>query len=493
MAILSIFKEAEFLKVALLVPEKKLFRILFLEEFSLENFEISDLLYTIKQQTQLDYKDLDVISPLETRDISIKQTKYPFKGSQKIKKALKFFSLENFFFNKDNLVVCPLNKNSKNTNNYYLYATSKHLISKHINLYTNLDLTPDSVTCIPAALNAFACNFCNTSQPIFVINVGFDRLNMIFINNQFCSSCFSHPIGLKDFIDALIDNDFCASKIDADLIKEIIETILSVKEHSHPLRNCTNILKETIERFINSCIKKEKIEEPIQLLFTGYGFIIEKAFCHKNYSIAPQTTKHHIEYDSFTLKRYAIELGSALQLTKFWPNQLLFPQAVNSNSKTHKKIKHLAKSSLLSALALFAILFCFSTLILSKQKRKINKGIELLSQKMQIKNLIKKEDSLKTHINKIKESHSKTILHRTKNKKIQSLGQILNSIHQASNNLKIDSFSFKKLNEHLLIKCKVQNHEASCKNFITNLKQIYKKNLLTLEENNGTIQFTLKY
>jgi hypothetical protein len=491
MAILSVFHEGDFLRAVLLVQEKKLYRILFVQEYSLATFDASDLFYTIKKECGLNSSQIELVCPLETYDISIKHTELPFKDPLKIKKALSFFSLKNFCFPKKELIVCPLTKTAKNSASSTLFATSHQSLQNLTTHYSNLHLQPDSITCIPASLATFATHFCNCKKPLFIINVGFDQLNMVLVNSNIATHCFSHSIGLKDFIDTLIDNDYAPAKIDADLIKQLINSIINKAQHSHYLFNCTDTLKGSIERFIDSSSRGFKKNTSVELLFTGYGFIIEKHFCQNQCQMICQKTRHHIEYDSFTLKKYAIELGSALQLTKFSPNNPLFVPKDHSKSKKQQKIYSLLKTSALSLCSLLLLLLGLSSLFLGHKNKLLENSLAGCAQKFNVYDPSFIEKSTQHKITLLKNLQLKNIRQRTQIKKVQTLSPIINYIYQDLENTNIHAFSYKLMDNAQLVTFKLQKCDK--KEVLEKITKHYKNNLLTLDEENGTIKYTLKY
>lgn len=151
------------------------------------------------------------------------------------------------------------------------------------------------------------------------------------------------------------------------------------------------------------------------------------------------------------------------------------------------------KTSIFLTSALFIILSCFSSLTLIRQKKKVKKAIELLSKKMHLDKQIKTLNSLEDCVNQLKNKQKKEHLDRIAQQKVQTLGQILTTLYQSYKTLKIQSFSFKKEKEHQLVTIKIQDLDKSHKIYIDSLKKKHKKNLLTFQEYDDTIEYSLKY
>ena len=487
MSILSVFKEGEFLNITLLIKKGKLYRIALLEEYSLHSFDILDLLLVIKNISEQTLNDLDVIAPLSNHAICIKKIELPFRGRNKVQRAIYFFSKKNFYIRSKELVVCPIIHKIHTGITSTLVATSTECLLDISSIYEDLNVPIDSITTISSALSAFVTSFCELDNPhVFVIHLGFKELHMVYVQDRSERHCFSHPIGLKEFIDVLIDNDCPPSKIDADLIKILIEDEIGKSENSSPLYNLIIKLQGAIERFIDSVQRDVGTIGVIQVLFTGCSFIIENGL--SKYHIKSISTKPHIEYDSMTLKKQAIAIGSALQLTHSYKEKVLF-KPVHLNKKTSLKMTSTLKSSLLYFTTITCIAAFYSSFMIIHTKKALRCAIERCAKDMGIFSHSFNNHTDRENIDKI-QNYSHTLRKRrlSQNKIIQ-IGSIVSTLK----GYPLDSLSYKLSNQGQIVTFKLSPNHKNLDALIKKVTSSYKNKNLHLEVNKNEIQYSISY
>lgn len=176
---IGIYLAEEKFYVSILKKEKKTVVVNTLQAFSYGDVKLFYNLPILKG------KSTHIVTGLNSTDIFLRKLQLPLKERRKIFAALPF-QLESLVpFAEENSVICPLlQPMGKHMTSVTVLTTSQERINKHLLTLKNLDISTDTVSCVPIALMRFALWIFPQESKILLLDSREGKLCCIVIENN---------------------------------------------------------------------------------------------------------------------------------------------------------------------------------------------------------------------------------------------------------------------------------------------------------------------
>jgi hypothetical protein len=358
MYVLGVHTDGDYYKVALLKTQKRVSRIVFLEEFKKEVVDFNRLKARMLSETGLSLQDLEVVSAMTPDEIFARSLSFPFKNEKAIYKALPFQIEKLLPMSSEHITTHAEIHKEKSKANVTLYSYFNENLESHIEEVKKLGLDSDLVTTVSRALQNFKEFFLGQEGSIVLFYLGWERSYIVYSEGKRFKESLLIETGFKDFVDAAREDFPSATIIDTDFIKKEIGNFYQKQLVEGSLKEVFLKLQKHIYRSFEFIKKKEKIES-LNLSLIGYSEIAEAFFLgFKEKSYLLQDIAPHLEFSRADLKAYAVEIGLALEGSTDFSNHAQFRQGELLSEKWKNKLNVNKKR-------LFAASFIFSTMTLT--------------------------------------------------------------------------------------------------------------------------------
>lgn len=340
-------------------------------------------LYTDSQKDQLStlsYKHL-VVTAISTQEVLVRPLDLKIKKEKDINAVLAFQSEPLLPYPIDNALVDKIIlSKDKEGHKLSIIAVRKDHLSNHIKLWNSLEVEPENVTAVPAALASFAKQFSVQEGLLYVLHIGLASSLCILVDNGKLLAAQSINKGLDTLIQMLaVDKN-----IDYDSAKQILfET--SLKSDLLPvLKEGLEALRLDITRTTYSLVKQAKGQEVNSLLLTGEGSTLEELVeivCGPlNKTLITPQPGPHFSTDIKQLQQYAIPIGAALSTLPNSQEQINFRQQEFVYPAPWKRLKKPLALYLLLCFGIAVALILFGKAYLSYRESDLKRQyLELLN------------------------------------------------------------------------------------------------------------------
>jgi type IV pilus assembly protein PilM len=318
---LTYFLDGNQLKVALLKRGGKGVEILFLRTFS-PNAASEN----VKQLYTEEDSELFSVCALDSSDTLLRHLSLPLTNPLKIRAALPFQLEALLPYPPEEAIVIPFTqKKEKRQTSITFFATRLDQVNAQLVRLKTHALEPDILSCVPAALYAWA-QFVFPETPSFVLfDVGMEKSSMICIVNKKLQISQPLSMGVGKLFEALAQ-DF-PGKSEEEL-GELAKSIdLSNVSHLPNIAAQTVLLQRELERIIQYLKQKKILSEGFPFALAGELFSPFRLQSFLNAllseSLTPLTPKQHPLFAHSSLQAYAIPLGLGLDALGDLPVQLL--------------------------------------------------------------------------------------------------------------------------------------------------------------------------
>ena len=338
----SYFLDSDHLKTARLKMKGQEIEILLLRFFSKDQ-PCSD----VKQLYSTgDEKSLITAGGLETPEVLLRHLTLPLTNPLKIRSALPF-QLESLLpYPPEEAIVVPIaEKRSGKQTSISFFATNHSQISNHLEKIADRSLEPDVVSCVPAALHAWAQFAYPETPSLVLLEFGWGKSTIVCIRENELHLSLSLPIGLDDLLLALGQDLPLLSKEEIEGVAKDID--LCQKNEKFPiLSNQACRIQKELERTVTYLLQKTNLSTGSPLALSGEVFSFFKLSRllkeHLSSSFTLLDPPQHALFAPSSLQTYAIPIGLSLNALGFKGKSVQFLQgkAVPA-SYVKKKLKPL--------------------------------------------------------------------------------------------------------------------------------------------------------
>lgn len=254
-----------------------------------------------------------VISVLDGQEVLVRPLTVKLKKEKDIEAVLAFqaepllpFPIENTVLDKMTISKSP------DGTQLTLLIARKETLENHLNKWKALDLEPEAISCVPAALASFSKVFYAESDPIYVLHLGMVSTTCSLVRSGVLLASQTLPFGVTSLKNAYRE-DLADEKLPfQDLNFEGIEERLFPK-----LFASLNHLRRETTRLVYALGKQNKGEAVATMLVTGDGAALQmlpSALCQTlNLLLKPPVADlSNFPVDICVLQRLAVPIGSAL-------------------------------------------------------------------------------------------------------------------------------------------------------------------------------------
>lgn len=289
-----------------------------------------------------------IVSGLSAADVLIRELTVKVREKSKILKLIPFQIESELPFSAEEAVVSLqiFPKKEEKSSIVSLFTVKKTSLSSHIDLWKNLNLEPDEVSCVPTALWRFSSHFFPKITQALHLHIGEKVSSAVCFFDKRILFSHSFSFGFES------------------LVSELEEEALS------------SSVQRELDRIFSFLLKKmdEQVKSPIEnIILTGNLSPFPK-LKEQIASFLPSTMKfvddpQQDPYDATTLKTYAIAIGLAIDSAISDSHSIEFREkAFPSIRKRKKKIK--AFISLASAIAAITIASLLGQSLYTRQQTK---------------------------------------------------------------------------------------------------------------------------
>lgn len=227
-----------------------------------------------------------------------------------------------------------LSQSSENTQ-LTLIAARKIHVQKHIEEWQLLDLEPEVISCVPAALAAFS-KYCITSDsPYILLYIGEDHVSAILAKEGKLMGSYSFSEGIYH-IEKTVSTDLRLPLDEAHAAMCALD-FAAISSESMPLSHAlSQQMRMGIARIVYALLKQSKGEEIGQILVTGPGCSLKNLSQLLTQGLFKEATVAHCSafgpVTDLNINSYAIPIGLALnlyedkELIDFRKEELTYPR-----------------------------------------------------------------------------------------------------------------------------------------------------------------------
>lgn len=259
-------------------------------------------------------------------------------------------------------------------------AVKEQLLSSHINLWHEVGVEPEVISCSQVALGAFSKQFSDQEGLHYVLHLGYTETICLLINEGVVLSSQVIQLGVENLKKSFNTN---SELTDKELDKAFIELDFSSLSHKN-LKEQLEILKIEVTKRFFSLAKQYPGQEIDTVLITGKGAelnrLAEELNSAINKTLITPTTKKRFDLTSQELQKYAIPLGYALQALPKTKNQINFRQKDFAYPYPWKRLKKPIAVYLALSLGLAASILAFGNTYINHKEDNLRKEyLEILS------------------------------------------------------------------------------------------------------------------
>lgn len=228
-----------------------------------------------------------------------------------------------------------------------LMATRKDYVKSHLELWKSVQIEPEVVTCVPAALASFSGLFCALKSPHYVVHVAESVSTCVLVSEGKTLASQAFLVGLKDLKLA-----FAQEKLEGSF--ELFDFRLVSAEKLPILFQALFNLRMELTRALYALAKFSKNKELAEVLFTGSGASLSN-FSEVLLQVLNKPCMEPLNNPLFALnavqlQTHAVAIGAALSVLPNSRDQIDFLQQEFVYSSPWKRLK--------KAMVTYAVLCC---------------------------------------------------------------------------------------------------------------------------------------
>lgn len=273
-----------------------------------------------------------VVSALGSHEVLVRQLDVKLKKERDIDAVLEFQSEPLLPYPVENAILdrIPLSQSQEGTKLTLIAARNDH-IQHHLAQWNSLQIEPEVVSCVPAALAFFSKQFSGSSEPHFVVHAGLMQTTCVLVKDGKVLAVQATPLGVQQFAEA---SEKKLSGIDFGSLS---------KENAPDLFSAVENWRMEITRLLFALGKQIKEQEIESFLLTGEGAMLTRL----GYFIGQSMQKRLLnlqpapEFDLAPelLQRYAVSIGAALSGLPSAQDQINFRQKEFAYPHPWKRLK----------------------------------------------------------------------------------------------------------------------------------------------------------
>lgn len=319
------------------------------------------------------------IAALNTQEVLIRQLEIKLKKDKDIEEVLLFQTEPLLPYPADNALLdyIKIGSTDEGTLLTVLAARKDHL-QQNLELWSKLQIIPEVITAVPAALANFAAVCALSDQPYCMTHLGLEHSTCLLIQDGKLIAAQSVPQGVMHLKQALTNQSETSTGFgDIDISK--------LTEENHPsLYQAWEDMRLDIKRVIFSLTKQSKVQPIKELLITGTGALVPHLASALAQDLAMQQIFPRQElFPSLTMgqiQNFAIPIGAALSGLPMAKDKINFRQGDLAYPHPWKRLKTPIAIYAGLCVALALAFYLFGQAYFSYRQDQIRKSyIELLA------------------------------------------------------------------------------------------------------------------
>lgn len=208
-----------------------------------------------------------IVTTLSVQEVLIRPLEIKLKKEKDIREVLLFQSEPLLPYPADNAILdyIKIGPSEEGTFLTVLAARKDHL-QQHLEFWSKIQIEPEMVTAVPAALANFASTYAPSDQSYCMINLGLNQTTCLFMQENKLIAAQSVPYGVSHLKEAVnMEGQNSLGSIDIDQIS---------MENNPPLYQAWETMRLEIKRAVFSLSKQAKAQPLKELLIAGTGALI---------------------------------------------------------------------------------------------------------------------------------------------------------------------------------------------------------------------------
>lgn len=272
-----------------------------------------------------------VVTPLNTNEVLIRQLEIKLKKEKDIDAVLNFqtepllpYSIENAII--DRIKIGPTTEGTLLT----VAASRKDHLTKHLEHWHSLQIEPEVISCIPAALISFVSVFAPSENPQFILHLGCISTTCVLVRDGKLIAAQSLQKGLNQLKEAFSKD---LQTEDQQMFKDHFDQLNfeSLNSIDTPaLFQACEILKLDITRTLYSLAKQAKGKDIAEIVWVGEGVLcrnLSSFLCQSlNKKIREPSSNTLFPISTTDLQKFSVSIGCALSALPIKIDQINFRQ-----------------------------------------------------------------------------------------------------------------------------------------------------------------------
>jgi type IV pilus assembly protein PilM len=273
-------------------------------------------------------KDL-IVTGLSSSEVLVRQAEVKLKKEADIDSVLAFQAEPLLPYPIENAVVDRIKvSETADGSQLTIIAARKDHVQQHLDLCHSLHLEPEVVSCLPAALAAFAGVFAQTTTPQIVIHLGHANTLCILTSQGKLIAAQSCSNGIDHLIKAFEKDKNNSPSFAGDLRNLNFDEIS--KEHLPELASALDQLRLDVTRTLYALSKNVKGQDVTQILVTGEGAALNNLpgnLCKSfNKTLVVPAVDPQFNLNTQELQKFALPIGLALTALTSYKDEINFRQ-----------------------------------------------------------------------------------------------------------------------------------------------------------------------
>lgn len=291
----------------------------------------------LQQQLQSDL----VVTVLNSVEVLVRSLDIKLKKERDIDAVLAFqaepllpYPVENAIL--DRMVIGKTQEGTQLT----LLAARKDHIQEHLDKWRSLEIDPEVVSCVPAALTQFSQQFSGSSNPHFIVNLGRVQTTCVLVYQGRLIATQSVQTGINSLFQAFEKDN--ASEANWDQFSRFDFSQISQKDNPL-LHGAIENLRLELTRIIYALSKQYKGEEVREVFLTGEGAPLlnlrQILFQALQKDILEFAENPRFPVPISQLQKFAIQIGAALSALPGTKEQINFRQQELAYPKPWRRLQ----------------------------------------------------------------------------------------------------------------------------------------------------------
>ena len=382
MQFLGLHLEKNSLTTALVVKEKKRFKVKFLETLFLKEKGLKEVKQLLEYLSGKE-KTFFTVSALETHSVLLRSLEMPLKSRRDLLKTLPF-QLENIIpYPLEEVIVIPSVEKASSIGKSIatLFCCHDKIYLDHLEKFKYYDIDPQWIGCIPQALYRFSKHYTG-EKDVILLHMANDAVHIIAILEDKPRHSFQIEIGKQDFLEAL-HKDMPASenKEIENLFYQIDCFNISSGSFIHFSKLLDRFLKEFDRIFYFLVHQKEGRKFDKIFFLKEEGFLAPfKNHLEESLDVSLQMVESKDE-EIKKLKPYAVPIGLAIDVLSNDHKTLQFRKLVDTEKNIGNYILKNIKAVALSSVIACSLVAVSSYVLLNQKENRLSKNLSLLMER----------------------------------------------------------------------------------------------------------------